>query len=95
MTPAARIQGALERSVARIPKQKNLADMMSGVQPVDELIRPVRHDNAKAFAIMAVPDQIAAGFLCRGGGRPVQNSGLTAGGCQVRSLLSFGSPSGL
>jgi hypothetical protein len=38
--------------------------MMSAVQPVNELVRPVDHNNAEAFAIMAVPDQMAASFLC-------------------------------
>jgi hypothetical protein len=38
--------------------------MMSSVQPVNELARPVDHHNSKAFAIMAVPDQMAASFLC-------------------------------
>lgn len=37
--------------------------MMSAVQPVDQLIRPVEQDNSKSFAIMAVPDQMAASFL--------------------------------
>ena len=43
--------------------------MMSGVQPVDNLIRPVEHDNSKAFAIMAVPEQMAASFLCQNSSR--------------------------
>jgi hypothetical protein len=39
--------------------------MMSSVQPVNELVRPVEQANSKAFAIMAVPDQMADSFLCQ------------------------------
>jgi hypothetical protein len=38
--------------------------MMSRVQPVNDLMRPVEQENSKAFAIMAVPDQMADSFLC-------------------------------
>jgi len=56
-------QAAVERVVARTPEKKDLLDLMSGVQPVANLIRPAEHDNSKEFATMVVPDQIAAGFL--------------------------------
>ena len=39
--------------------------MMSSVQPVNELVRPVEQVNSNAFAIMAVPDQMADSFLCQ------------------------------
>jgi hypothetical protein len=38
--------------------------MMSNVQTVNELARPVEHENSKALSIMAVPDQMAGRFLC-------------------------------
>ena len=38
---------------------------MSSVQPVNELVRPVEQVNSNAFAIMAVPDQMADSFLCQ------------------------------
>jgi len=65
MKPVDRIRAGLERPLIRIPKGSNLSDMMSSVQPVNELVRPVDHENSKAFAIMAVPDQMADSFLCQ------------------------------
>ena len=38
---------------------------MASVQPVNALVRPVEQENSKAFAIMAVPDQMAGSFLCQ------------------------------
>ena len=38
---------------------------MSSMQPVNDLLRPVQQENSKAFAIMAVPDQMADSFLCQ------------------------------
>ncbi len=35
------------------------------MQPLNDLLRPVQHENSKAFAIMAVPDQKADSFLCQ------------------------------
>ena len=64
LAPLARIQSGLEQPLNEIPSGRNLTDMMSSVQPVDVLIRPVEHENSKAFAIMAVPDQMADSFLC-------------------------------
>ena len=64
LTPIARIQSALEQPLTRIPAGANLSDMMSSVQPVNDLLRPVQQENSKAFAIMAVPDQKADSFLC-------------------------------
>jgi hypothetical protein len=65
LTPPARIQSGLERALKRIPSQPSLSDMMSSLQPVNDLLRPVEQDNSKAFAIMAVPDQMAPSFLCQ------------------------------
>ena len=39
--------------------------MMSGVEPANELLRPVEHENSKAFAMMAVPEEKADSFLCQ------------------------------
>jgi hypothetical protein len=38
---------------------------MSGVQPFNDLLRPVQQEDSKAVAIMAVPDQMANSFLCQ------------------------------
>jgi hypothetical protein len=65
MKPADRIQKALTNPLKRVPQGQNLSDMMSSVQPVNELVRPVEQVNSKAFAIMAVPDQMAGSFLCQ------------------------------
>ena len=65
LAPSARIQSGLERALKRIPSQPSLSDMMSSLQPVNDLLRPVEQDNSKAFAIMAVPDQMASSFLCQ------------------------------
>ncbi len=65
LTPTARIQSALEQPLTRIPKRANLSDMMSSVQPVNDLLRPVEQENSEALAIMAVPDQMADSFLCQ------------------------------
>jgi len=65
MKPADRIQKALTNPLGRIPKGQNLSDMMSSVQPVNELVRPVEQVNSSAFAIMVVPDQMADSFLCQ------------------------------
>ena len=39
--------------------------MMSSLQPSNDLLPPVQQENSKAFAIMAVPDQMASSFLCQ------------------------------
>jgi hypothetical protein len=65
LAPLARIQWALQQPLTRISAGASLKDMMSGMQPLDDLLRPVPHENSKAFAIMAVPDQKAYSFLCR------------------------------
>ena len=65
LTPIARIQSALQQPLARIPSRPNLTDMMSAMQPLNDLLRPVQHENSRAFAIMAVPDQRADSFLCQ------------------------------
>ena len=65
LTSTARIQFALEQPLRRVPSGANLSDMMSSVQPINDLLRPVQQENSKAFAIMAVPDQMANSFLCQ------------------------------
>jgi hypothetical protein len=65
MKPADRLQKALTSPLARVPQGTNLSDMMSSVQPVNELVRPVEQANSNAFAIIAVPDQMADSFLCQ------------------------------
>ena len=65
MAPAARIGSALDRVLGRMPQRRNLSDLMSSVQPVNNLLRPVEQEDSKAFAIMAVPDQMADSFLCQ------------------------------
>ena len=65
LTPIARIQSALQQPLTRIPSRPNLTEMMSGMQPLNDLLRPVQHENSRAFAIMAVPDQKADSFLCQ------------------------------
>jgi hypothetical protein len=65
LTPIARVQSALGQVLTRIPASANLSDMMSGMQPVNDLLRPVQQENSKAFAVMAVPDQKADSFLCQ------------------------------
>jgi hypothetical protein len=65
LAPPARVRSALDRVLARIPQGANLLKLMSSVQPVNDLLRPVEQENSKAFAIMAVPDQMADSFLCQ------------------------------
>ena len=62
LTPIARIQSGLQQPLERIPSGANLSDMMSSLQPSNDLLPPVQHENSKAFAIMAVPDQMADQF---------------------------------
>ena len=52
--------------------------MMSGVQPVNDLLRPVQQENFRAFAIMAVPDQMADSFLCQNRHLPESSPDLKA-----------------
>jgi hypothetical protein len=63
--PGDRMHAALERPLVRLAAGSELAGLMSGVQPVNELVRPVDHANSAAFAIMAVPEQMAVSFLCQ------------------------------
>lgn len=65
MTPIARIQSGLQQPLSRIKSGANLSDMMSSLQPRNDLLPPVQQANSKAFAIMAVPDQKAYSFLCQ------------------------------
>lgn len=65
MKPAARIQSGLGKPLPKIAKGSALSDVMSGVQPVNELVLPVDQKNSQALAIMAVPDEMAGSFLCQ------------------------------
>jgi hypothetical protein len=77
LAPAARVRSALDRVLGRIPEGTNLSDLMSSVQPVNGLLRPVEQENSKAFAMMAVPDQKAASFLCQNRHLPEKTPELT------------------
>jgi hypothetical protein len=65
MTPIVRIQSGLQQPLGRIKSSSNLSDMMSSLQPRNDLLPPIQQANSKAFAIMAVPDQKAYSFLCQ------------------------------
>jgi len=65
LTPLTRIQSALKRPLEKIPSGTSLPEMMSSAQPVNDLVRRVEQENSKAFAIMAVPDQMGNSFLCQ------------------------------
>ena len=76
LTPIARIQFALDQPLTRIPTKANLSEMMSSMQPVNDLLPPVQQENSKAFAIMAVPDQMADSFMCQHRQLPESSSDL-------------------
>jgi hypothetical protein len=57
--------------------------MMSSVQPVNYSVRPVEHENSNAFAIMAVPNRMAHGFLC-------ENRHFREGSRQLQQDSSYG-----
>lgn len=65
LTPISRIQSGLQRPLERLPSGANLSDMMTSLQPSNDLLPRVQHENSKAFAIMAVPAQMASTFLCQ------------------------------
>ncbi len=65
LAPAARVRQALDGVLGKIPQGANLSDLMSSVQPVNHLLRPVEQENSKSFAIMGVPNQTADSFLCQ------------------------------
>jgi len=94
--PSERIRLALSRVLTALPRGVNLSDTMSAVQPVNELARPIDHDNAKAFAIIAVPDQIAASFSCERRHLPEATPNLQPGQAKygtyytTASRLNFG-----
>ena len=76
LAPLARIRWALQQPLTRIPSSANLIDMMSGMQPLNDLLRPVQHENSKAFAIMGVPDQMASSFFCQHRDQPESSPDL-------------------
>jgi hypothetical protein len=96
LTPNLRTRAALERLLDQIPRRPNLSEMMSGVQPQNQLLRPVQHGHSKAFAVMGVPDQKADSFLCHQRDRPEKSPNLRPadaryGGYYLSgSKLSFG-----
>jgi hypothetical protein len=96
MTSADRIRRGLERPLAKISPAPNLSAMMSSVQPVNELVRPVDQGNSEAFAIMAVPDQMAGSFLCERRHLPEETPELKPGDAKYgtyylsASRLNFG-----
>jgi hypothetical protein len=96
MKPADRIQKALTNALARVPLEPNLPEMMSSVQPVNELVRPVEQVNSNAFAIMAVPDQMTDSFLCQSRHLPEKTPELKPGDAKYGSYylsasrLSYG-----
>jgi len=96
LTPNLRTRAALERLADQIPRRANLSEMMSGVQPKNQLLRPVEHGYSKAFAVMGLPDQKADSFLCHQRDRPEKSPNLTPadaryGGFYLSgSTLSFG-----
>jgi hypothetical protein len=65
LEPAKRIVSALDRVLKRVATGNNFYNLMSSVQPVNDLLRPVEQADSQAFAIMAVPDQKADSFLCQ------------------------------
>src|SRR5262249_22184539 len=65
MRPAERIRLGLARPLDKVIARTDLADMMFSSPPANELVRPVEHANSKAFGVMAVPEQMADGFLCQ------------------------------
>jgi len=48
-TPLTRIQSALKRPLEKIPSGTSLPEMMSSVQPVNDLVRPVRARKLEGF----------------------------------------------
>ena len=78
LPPIARIQSGLQQPLTKIPSGANLADMMSSLQPTNDLLRPVQQENSNAYAIMAVPDQKANSFLCQHRHQPESSLELNA-----------------
>jgi hypothetical protein len=65
MSAAARIRSGLNGAIERVTKGTDLAGMMSAVEPVNALLRPVTHPQSSAFSIMGVPAEMAASFVCQ------------------------------
>jgi len=76
MKPIDRIRAGLERALSKIQPSASLSGMMSSVEPVNELVRPVEQENSKAFSVMAIPDQKADSYLCRKGHVPEKTPDL-------------------
>ena len=77
LAPATRVRSAMNRVLEKMPQGTHLSELMSSVQPVNELLRPLVQENSKAFAIMAVPDQKADSFLCQNRHVPEKTPELT------------------
>jgi hypothetical protein len=93
---ATRLRSALDRVLQRVATGNNLHNLMSSVQPVNDLLRPVEQEDSRAFAIMAVPDQKADSFLCQNRKLPEKNQELNPGEAKYgayylsASRLNFG-----
>ena len=96
LAQAKRITSALDRVLQRVVTGNNLSNLMSSVQPVNDLLRPVEQEGSQAFAIMAVPDQKADSFLCQNRHLPEKNLELKPGEAKYgayylsASRLNFG-----
>ena len=55
MKPADRIEKALTNPLAKVPKGQNLSDMMSSVQRVNELVRPVGKETRTRLPLWQCP----------------------------------------
>jgi len=67
LSSGVRIAAGLEKAIGKIPPGQNLADIMSKVEPVNELVRTVEQSSS-GFSIIAVPEQMVGGFLCENRG---------------------------
>ncbi len=96
LASATRISSALDRVLQRVATGNNLLNLMSSVQPVNELLRPVEQEDSQAFAIMGVPDQKADSFLCQNRRLPEKPQELKPGEAKYgayylsASRLNFG-----
>ena len=96
LAPGRRITSALDRVLQKVATGNNLSNLMSSIQPVNDLLRLVEQEDSQAFAIMAVPDQKADSFLCQNRHLPEKNLELKPGEAKYgayylsASRLNFG-----
>lgn len=74
--PSDRLRASMQRVLEYAAASDRLTDTSAGVQPVNQFARPVTHGSSDAFAIMAVPDQMAQSFTCEGRGQPDKSKQL-------------------